>query len=492
MNGSHLLTLITLAHIAPAVLLADTYSYVDEQGQKVTIEARPLGVGQGFQALERRDGQLQIVPVSAIIDRIPTDGPEPLDRSQFTELLQTRFGEELIRSQEQGNFVTALILSEPIEKTAESKAQAFIQKASRFMNRVDEVFLRYAKSRQFPLRDPRFPMVLLIFESEEDFNQYAVEATGGSGLSAANIAGFYSPITNWLAVRMSSCDSFSVPLHEAIHQQMYNRVFNRLAPIPKWFDEGIATGFEGDGERISISPIKVNPRYAQQAQALSGRVNWKSIVENDGAFTADVLAGDAYTLAWCMHWLLANHHEEAYTAYVQELAERESLSELAAEERLQRFGKAFQLSLADLQQQFPETLELAARRQRVRFEQARSDGGSFTTQALGEANMKVIALAGGGNQINAAGALKNMSPLRSMTFYVTVETAEGNYAEWTVPDLPSGRRLDLERKILAQRFAPAVRMPPGSYKVFIRSVAAGSRESENWKTGNVPGPFLAQ
>lgn len=471
---------------------ADSYTYVDEQGQRTTIEAQSIGSGQGFTALERRDGQLQIVPSTAIVDRAPGDGPEPFDRSQMTAMLKERFGEDLIRIQEQGSFIIGLVLTAPIERSSEGRANAFIQKASRFMNKVDDVFIRYAKLRSFPLREPKYPLVLLIFESEEDFDEYTREATGATGLSAANIAGFYTPITNWLAVRMSSCDSFEVPLHEAIHQQMYNRVLQRLAPVPKWFDEGIATGFEGDGERITISPAKVNPRYAAQAQALSGRVNWKTVIENDGAFTADVLAGEAYTLAWCMHWLLANHHEDEYEQYVNELASRKPLESLDSAERLERFRESFNVSVGELQSEFPDRLDFAIKRQKVRPKPTRTDGGSSTMQALGQVDLKVVANARFGNQLAAEGLLKNMSPLRPMTFYVTVEAGDGSYTDWTIADVSPGRKVPLSAQRLSKRFNPAIRMPIGSYKVFVRSAPADSRKAEVWSSGNVPGPLLAR
>lgn len=477
---------------ANSTTFGDTYTYVEEDGKRTTIEAQSIGEGQGFTALERRDGQLQIVPSSAIVERTPGEGPEPYDRDQMAAMLKERFGEDLIRLREEGSFIIGLVLTAPIERTSERRAATFIQKASRFMNQVDDVFLRYAKLRKFPLHDPKYPLVLLIFESEQDFDQYTLEATGASGLSAANIAGFYTPITNWLAVRMSSCDSFEVPLHEAIHQQMYNRVFQRLAPVPKWFDEGIATGFEGNGDRITISPAKVNPRYAAQAEALSGVVNWKTVVENDGAFTADVLAGEAYTLAWCMHWLLANYHKDQYEAYVQELASRKPLAMLDSGERLERFQDAFEVTVPELQREFPDKLKLAIRQQRVRPDPRRTDGGSSTKQALGQADLQVVANSSIGGRLAAKGRLKNMSPLRPMTFYVTVESADGTFADWTVHNLAPGRSQDLDLQRLEKRFLPAIRMPLGTYKVFIQSVAADSREAEIWHGGNVPGPRLAR
>lgn len=472
--------------------LADVYTYVDETGARVQLEARSIGSGQGFDALMRRDGQLQIVPASAIIDRTPTDGPQPITREEMAERINAMFGADLVRYQLHGDYVCALVLTDPIERSAESKATAFVQKAGRFMNRVDEVFVRYAKSHKFPLRPIEFPLVLLIFESDDDFIEYTIEATGGNGLSAANIIGFYSPITNWLAIRMSACDSFAVPLHEAIHQQMFNRVIQRLAPVPKWFDEGIATGFEGDGDRISISPARVNPRYAVPGTRLTQQVSWDRIITDDRAFTADVLAGEAYILAWSMHWLLANRHPAAYSEYVKELATRQPLETLTPQERRQRFEQAFGISHVELQQQFPDAIEAAMRRQKIRSDPPRADGGLQISRALGQADIKVVASGPLSGRIHAGGTLKNISPLRAMTFYVTVETGEGLYTEWVLPDVAPGRKLTLNDQPVARRYLPAVRMAPGSYQVSIRSTPSGSRAAQAWEAGNVPGPSLAE
>ncbi|TWT58056.1 hypothetical protein KOR42_14250 [Thalassoglobus neptunius] len=470
--------------------LSDTITYRDEEGEEVTIEARIAGEGLGFQALERRDGQLQIVPNAAVTAREPTDPPPPIDEEGMVELFQKRFGTELVRTDIEKNFVVALILSSPIERSSESQASGFLRKASSFMRRVDATFLRYARSKRISVHEPRFPMVLLIFESDDDFNSYAEEATGGRGLSAENILGFYSPITNWLAVRMSSCDTFEVPLHEAIHLQMYNRVFQRLAPIPKWFDEGIATGFEGNGDRINISPSKVNSRYARQAMTRSGQLSWASVIRDDGAFTADILAGEAYTMAWCMHWMLATRHEDKYRDYVEELSQRKTLGEIDSDERIGRFEEIFDVSVDELQQSFPKSLQLAAKVQKIKLQQPRRDGIGTRTQSLGQVEMQAVATSNAGTAIEASGTLKNLSPLRTMTFYITMETSGGTYADWLIPSVAPSRSIQLPRQRAAKLFRPNIQLPPGSYQVFIRSVPADSRESQVWESGQVPGPRL--
>ena len=472
---------------------ADTFSYVDQDRNTATLEARYLGSGRGYEALERADGQMVLVPSGGILSREPSEGPIPMNFEELTQRLETEFGPDLVLVRVQRPFLVGLVLASPIDRAAEGRANEFLKKASRFMNSVDDVFLRFAKSKRFPLREPKFPLVLLIFESEDDFNSYAVDATGGEGISAKSIAGFYSGLTNWLAVRMSACDTFEVPLHEAIHQQMYNRVLHRLAPIPKWFDEGIATGFENSGERIKTSPAKVNARYARLARQASAELDWRTVIADDTAFTADILAGDAYTLAWCMHWMLATQHSDSYRDYVQELSRRQTLATLDEDERVQRFEKALGVSITQLEADFPRALRSGVKRQKINLKPPTNPNGRATEQqALGQVNVQAVLNQNLGGQLQVAGTIKNISPLRTMTFYVTVEATSGLYADWVIGDMRPGEARPLRRQVATKLATGATGGPPGSYRVWIRSTVAGSGDSVAWKSGDVPGPVAGQ
>ncbi|MCA8998406.1 MAG: DUF1570 domain-containing protein [Planctomycetaceae bacterium] len=469
---------------------ADSFTYVDENRNSITIEARLIGNGQNFSALERHDGQIQIVPTGAIQAREITGAPEPIDVAGMQELLQKQFGAERVRFEVRDPFLVALVLTTPLDRAGERRAGSFVKKAADFMSRVDGVFMRHATKMRLRLRELRFPMVLVIYESDEDFNEYAQEATGGQGLSASSIAGFYSGLTNWLAVRLSSCDTFEVPLHEAIHQQMYNRVFQRLAPIPKWFDEGIATGFESDGGRIDVYPEKVNRRYARQFLAMRQQIDWGTILADDSAFTADILAGNAYTLAWCMHWMLCTQHADAYRNYVAELGNREPLTQLNQDERVRRFEQSFGVSVSTVQADFPRALQAAVKRGRVDLTPNQSAGRATEQQALGEASINAVQRSDLGGQLHVDGSLKNVSPLRALTFYVTVETESGMYADWLIPNLKPNQQANLTRQ-LAQKQAPGANGGAASrFRVWIRSTPADSDTAKKWESGDVPGPMF--
>lgn len=467
---------------------ADEFVYRDETGSKQTLEARLLGTGQGFHVLERSDGQLQIIPVAALEDRMPAEGPVPFDAAQMIQLLSDRFGSENVRTTVQEPFLVGLVLAAPIDRAAEGRVTTLLKKAARFMKNVDTVFSRFARSMRIPLDDPRFPLVLLIFESDEDFEAYADEATGGRGLSAAGIAGFYSGLTNWLAVRLSSCDTFEVPLHEAIHQQMYNRVFQRLAPVPKWFDEGIATGFESSGDRIDVHPARVNSRYARQIQRLSGAIDWAQIIENDGGFTADVLAGDAYTLAWALHWMLVTQHRDAYRDYVTKLSQRKPLEQISESQRVSNFESTFGTTIAELQSDFPRALQSNLRRQKIDLNDPLPAGLTVQQQQLGEVQLSAISRLDRGGALQVEGMLKNVSPFRDLCFYIIVETDSGLYADWMIPRLSAGRSMKLDTQYATKRAAGARGGPSRTFRVQIRSTAVDGREAQQWKAGNVPAP----
>jgi hypothetical protein len=489
-----LAVLATLAVIhAPGAarsLRADVFVYRDTQGEKVEVEARLVATGRGFTVLETADGQYRIVTDDAVEKREIKEGPEPLDAAAMVARLQKQFGEDHFRSYTKEPFVIGLVLASRLPKSSETRAKNFLLKAAGFMKGVEGAFVSFVKEARINTQKPTHPLVVLVFESQDDFIAYADSVTGGNGLSAGRMAGFYSGLTNFLAIRMAECRSFDVPLHEAIHQQVYNRrVFQRLAPIPHWFDEGIATGFEATEGRISIGPSKISPRYARQVIAAS-HLTFHEIVANDDVFAGDVLAGEAYGNAWALHWLLFTKYRIAYGKYLRMLSEKRPLEKENADQRLADFKQAFGKELADIEREFPGLLDAGIKKQNVDLSPDRPPGISFTQQNVGEAEMTGIRR---GDQIFAEGQLTNISPLRPMSFHVTVETDGGTYADWYVANLDIGRTVPLARKYATKpmrgvRTAGAA----GTFRVRIRSVTPDSDEAAQWREGNLPVPAVTQ
>ena len=455
----------------------DTFTYTDEAGQEQTIDARLAGAGQGAFALELADGSWRIVPESAVTQRSPGEDPQPISAEELAEQLETKFTPELFRYEVSDNFVVGLVLTAPLDEAGAMRLTTFFEKATRFMATIDRVFTRFGEEMNLDLQPARFPLVMLIFETDALFEEYAVESTQGVGLSAGNISGFYSALTNLLALRLDECDSFAVPLHEAIHQQVFNRgVFQRLAPVPIWFNEGIATGFENDGGRITGDPTKVNRKFGGLAtQPLA--IDFATILSRDDAFQGDVLAGEAYTLAWCLHWLLVTERPDDYTAYVRQLGAREPLEPRPdGAERMREFETTFQLDPGSTWDLFVERVSSAARRQRIRLEPPQVAVGNLVMQDnTGSIEIGLVRRGDQGGRVQCIGKLKNLSPFRTLAFRVSLEPPGGGAAaaRWVEQSVGPNRVANLDRQFL----------PAGSgsgFHVVVESALPDSATARGW------------
>ncbi|NOX54140.1 MAG: DUF1570 domain-containing protein [Planctomycetes bacterium] len=476
---------VTVAVGFSFVLLAraDVLKYVDEEKQSVEVEGRVVGSGRHLLLIQLDDGQIRLVPDVAVTQHEKGPGPEPIDCASMLERLQDEFGGETFRGYADPPFVIGLVLAAPLPSGSEPRVAASLKRAARFLRNVQSVFGRFAKSLRLPLTEPQFPMVLLIFETGDRFCDYTKRTTRGQGLSAAHMAGFYSITTNRLAIRLSECVTFDTPLHEAIHQQVYNRgIFQRVAPIPAWFNEGLATGFEGNGEKITTSPARINVRQARRA--LEGAsFTWKDLLSNDDLFRDQQTAADAYAQAWGLHWLLATRYRRRYAKYVRLLSAKKPLQEDTPEQRLSDFEGAIGLTVEELQAEFRRALAAGLRRQRVRT-QSRNEPGVLLVQS-DLAKVRMIGVARDGI-VQAQGQLRNLSTIRPMSFYVMAITDAGTYAEWYVSSLDVNRVAPLPAKPAAQRLPGALGGAASTFQIRVWSAIPGSETDRGWRRGQRP------
>ncbi len=473
-----------------AAVVADVFTVREDDNNVVTIEARLAGEGQGSMALERRDGRIEIVPLGQVLKRQMAPGPEPLSTAEVLDRLTERFGKDKFRGHADSTYVIGLVLSEPLPKQFDAKAAALLKKGAGFMKLVEKVFLEFVDDLKIDIIKPRYPLVLIIFETDDDFIRFTNEETGGRGLSAGNILGYYSGLTNHLVIRMSECHTFETPLHEAIHQQVYNRgVLQRLSPAPAWFNEGIATGFEGNGDRINAGPLKVNTRYSRAAMR-ARTVNWDEVVADDRAFRGDVLAGEAYAHAWSIHWFLATKYRKQYIEYLQLLSQKQTLQRDDRQTRTADFERIFGKPVGKLQSEFPQALELAAKKQKVTLETPKPPGYLLTQANLAEVELTAGRVGNGAMQTE--GRMRNISHLRPMSFHVTVETDSGTYAEWLLPNIAPLKQVPLPKQFADKRMQNAPGGPSQTFVVRVRAAVPDSETAQQWQRGQLPVPVYRE
>jgi hypothetical protein len=457
--------------------LADTFEYVDEDGEDQKVEARFYGEGQGVIALELGDGSLSIIPQAAVKKRTPGDDPPPMTPQDMLTRLEGEFGKDLFRGRVEKQYVVGVVLTAPLPKTSERRVGANLLKAARYMSGIENMFQRFCKSMKIEREDPKFPLVVLIFETDDDFNEYTTKHTGGRGLSAENIAGFYSPRTNYLYVRMSECYSFATPLHEAIHQQCFNtRVLSRLAPLPVWFSEGIATGFEGNGDRVQSDPFKLNAAYVKiimRSGGLPRQMSWDDVVTTDQVFRGDIFAGSAYIHAWSMHWLLVSKFRKQYPEYLRYLSTLEPLAEESTRVRSAKFEEIFGDTPNAIQEKFGPAFQAAMKR--FRPPKGSEERPGTISRITNLAGVDAYAESDGFN-MKVQAQIRNLSPIREMAFVVSVVSDSGSVAQWFLPKMKINEFQLLQPKLVRGR----------GFNVMVQSTPSDSDTAASWRRGQLP------
>lgn len=353
--------------VSACTVSADDFTIRLENGETTTLTARFAGKGRKATALEMPDGGWKLIPTDCIEECKPGPDPKPLTHEELLTQINDEFSATRTISMIDKPFVIVLVRARPgeLDPLIEKRYQLVVKKAGTFFKGMQTNFLDFVKQARIETQAVKYPLAALIFESDRHFDAYTARVTEDqSGLSSQNIAAFYDLQTNRLVIRLSECTTFDTPLHEAVHQQVYNRgILQRFAPVPSWFNEGIATGFEGDGERVRSGPKSISDRYGRMA--LRARViTWQEVVARDEPFQGDVLAAEAYGHAWGLHWLLVTKYRAEYNNLVKHYAAKKPLDLDRPDERIAEFEKIVGKTVVELQREFQAELPRAMARRR--------------------------------------------------------------------------------------------------------------------------------
>lgn len=472
----------------PITLHADQLRLIESNGNRVTVNARVVTSEQGVTVIELNTGEYRLIPNGAILDRKPTDDPVPMTAAELAAHLCKKFPDGLTRSMDLDGYAVVIVLGSPLTKSREPRVKAILTKAVKFLKNVDSVYSAYCRKTGLSAETSRLPLGMLVFETERDFEVYASESTGQGSLDTIRLSGFYSGLTNLLAIRLSECLTYEVPAHEAMHQQSYNRgTFQRLASIPRWFDEGLATGFETVGAKISGSPFKISTRYARQALDTDD-ISWEDMLKTDGIFMGNVLSGEAYGQAWGLHWLLLTRYRNGYSEYLKLLAAKRPLVRDSAEERTRDFVQAFGKSPTEIEREFVPLLNARYEKSRkIEIEPRQVPGTLIVNDGLADVEVHAERSPNFAGILRVSGRLRNTSPIRPMSFYVCVEADSGERGEWFLPEVQINQIVELQP--LSAR--PSTRwtsqfIPSDSFTVRVHSTTPESAEALNWKQGRYP------
>ncbi len=234
--------------------------------------------------------------------------------------------------------------------------------------RLFTTFVTFWSNAGLEVRRPDRPLVVVIFADRRDYEAFAARDLGAA---ADRIVGYYNMLSNRITTfdltgsdavvrpagrrpgsvgpeilsRPEAAGLVSTLVHEATHQMAFNAgMHRRLAPVPVWVSEGIATCFEtpdltNDRGWRGIGGVN-RPRLEHYLKTHRAG-GLREIVAGDAAFRAAETGLDAYARAWALTHFLMTTDRDAFAAYLKTIAAKQPCGTDSAEQRLVEFEAAF-------------------------------------------------------------------------------------------------------------------------------------------------------
>lgn len=234
--------------------------------------------------------------------------------------------------------------------------------------RLHDAFGTYWSKGGMDISGLERPLVVVIFA---DRQAYAAHAAADLAAAADRVVGYYNLLNNRVmtyditgsdvlaAARGRRPGSVGIEIlsspaatsmvativHEATHQLAFNRgLHRRLAAVPLWVSEGIATYFETpdlENARGWRAIGSVNRPRLDHFLATYRPGAVESIIVSDEPFRQPETALDAYAASWALTHHLLQTRKRDFMAYQKKLGAKVPLVEDSAETRRQDFRDAF-------------------------------------------------------------------------------------------------------------------------------------------------------
>jgi len=225
-------------------------------------------------------------------------------------------------------------------------------------------FMHYFTARGFDLDEPEFPLVAIVYPTQQEFMRAARE----EGVAVdPGVLGFYTQASNRLLMFDSTSgnsgedwsENAATIIHEATHQTAFNTgVHRRFAPAPRWLVEGLAVMFEAPG--VWNSGVHRHRQDRVNALQLAAFRHYQSAGRRAG-MVAEMIAGDrvfrttrgaAYAEAWALSFYLSETQPREYGKYLSRVASRPPFEPYSGADRTADFTKVFGSDLRMLEARY--------------------------------------------------------------------------------------------------------------------------------------------
>jgi len=351
-----LVTLILFT--APEVLNAGKPGYLELKTAREAFRGRLVVKNSQSTWLMSREGKLHEVQLRSV---------KSFKKMNSTFRPDTTRNLRLVLQKELGKDYEIAVAGQYIVAAAPGRAKAY----AAVCDELYRSFQRYFSTRGFKVKRPEFPLVAIVFRSRDEFATYC---QGDKFQISANLAGYYHPLTNRVALFERNGNSLAANgapvlhstlvakvqsrqmdnrvhdtlIHEATHQVAYNAgLHRRVGDTPRWIVEGLATMFEPEGARQNSRRgsvmNRVNKdrylRFGNFAKLRRKKNSLKAFIQNDSMYKSNTL--DFYAQAWALSFFLCETRPREYARYLITIAQRPDFSQYTAKERLADFQSVF-------------------------------------------------------------------------------------------------------------------------------------------------------
>ena len=246
-------------------------------------------------------------------------------------------------------------------------SRAYAQWCGALFEKLNDAFVNYWRRAGVEVEGTRRPLVVVIFS---DRQRYEAHAARDLGAAADRVVGYYNLLTNRVTTfDLTGSDQLarrpttsagragleilaspeaaglvSTLVHEASHQMAFNcGLHRRLAPVPVWLSEGVATFFEtpDPGGRGWKGIGGVNRPRLDRFLATYRPGVLDAIVIGDEPFREADGAIDAYARAWALTAFLAQTRKQALVDYLATVGAKPPLGDDSPDQRRRDFVAAF-------------------------------------------------------------------------------------------------------------------------------------------------------
>lgn len=236
-----------------------------------------------------------------------------------------------------------------------NSSEKFYKGTSGILESMYPGLISYLKGRKVPVKDIEFPLVVIMFHTRQEWEDYMHGMFAGSGVAA-----FYDGVTNRVLMyeqsdladvapelALKSC--ISTVAHEGVHQILHNiGVQQRLSRWPMWISEGLPEYFSptsiGAGLRWKGAGQVNDLRMHSMADNIKSRQ--RPAGSGAGSLTewviqADRIDADGYAWSWALTHFLGEKKREQFQKYLTDVTKFEPLKPRSAAERRDLFVKHF-------------------------------------------------------------------------------------------------------------------------------------------------------